>query len=91
MIRERYSYQKTLVKVIRIFGKQSQDPSKTYVLLTSRLIPSDKKPGLRPIGEGEVLRRIIGKVVMATLRAEIIDSVGSLQFFLFYSDDVYKE
>ena len=29
-----------------------------------RLIPLHKKPGLRPIGVGEVLRRIAGKVIM---------------------------
>ena len=32
-------------------------------LLSCRLIPLDKNPGVRPIGIGEVLRRIIGKAV----------------------------
>ena len=47
--------------------------------MASRLLPLDKNPGLRPIGVGEVLGRIIGKVVMTSLREEIISSVGSLQ------------
>ena len=48
--------------------------------MASRLIHLAKKPGLRPSGVGEVpTKRIIRKVVMATLREEIIDSVGSLQ------------
>ena len=34
-------------------------------LLTSRLVPLDKNPGLRPITVGEVLRRIAGKIVMS--------------------------
>jgi len=47
--------------------------------LACRLIPLDKKPGLRPIGVGEVLRRIIGKVVIYSLKTDVMSSVGSLQ------------
>ena len=35
--------------------------------------------GLRPIGVGEVLRRIIGKAIITTFRENIVDSVGSLK------------
>ena len=34
---------------------------------------------MRPIGVGEVLRRIVGKVIVSTLRNDIITSVGPLQ------------
>ena len=47
--------------------------------LSCRLIPLDKNPGLRPIEVGEVLRRIVGKVTVSTLRDDIITSVGQLQ------------
>ena len=47
--------------------------------LACRLIPLDKNPGLRPIGVGEVLRRIIGKAVMSTTKEHVKKSVGSLQ------------
>jgi len=47
--------------------------------LSCRLIPLDKCPGLRPIGIGEVLRRIAGKVFMAVVKGDVQDSVGSLQ------------
>ena len=47
--------------------------------LSCCLVPLDKNPGLRPIGVGEVLRRIVGKVIVSTLRDDIITSVGPLQ------------
>ena len=47
--------------------------------LACGLIPLDKNPGLRPIGVGEVLRRIIASVVMRTFRSEIMDSAGNFQ------------
>ena len=46
---------------------------------TCRLIPLDKNPSLRPIGIGEVLGRIAGKVVVTHFRIEIVTSVGSPQ------------
>ena len=39
--------------------------------MACRLIPLDKKPGLRPIGVGEVLRRIAGKAVMMLFKNDI--------------------
>lgn len=47
--------------------------------LACRLIPLDKCPGLRPIGVGEVLRRIAGKVVMGVVKDDIQASAGSIQ------------
>ena len=40
------------------------EESSLAALLASKLIPLDKNPGLRPIGIGEVLRRIIGRAVI---------------------------
>ena len=48
-------------------------------LLACRLIPLDKNPGLRPIGVGKILRRIIGKAVMSVIRGTLTDNVGPLQ------------
>ena len=47
--------------------------------LASKLIPLDKNPGLRPIGVGELLRRILGRAVMKTFKADIQCSAGDLQ------------
>ena len=44
-----------------------------------KYLPLDKIPGLRPIGIGKILRRIAGKVVITSIRNEIISFVGSLQ------------
>ena len=48
-------------------------------LMACRLIPLDKNPGLRPIGIGEVLRRIIGKMVVWVLRPDLQQAAGDLQ------------
>ena len=56
------------------------DPSTIDPLLASRLIPLDKGEGaVRPIGVGEVMRRIIGKCVMNIVKPDVIESSGSLQ------------
>ena len=50
-----------------------------------RLIPLNKgddkqgNPGVRPIGIGEILRRLIGKVVMGQIREDVIEAAGPLQ------------
>ena len=47
--------------------------------LSCRLIPLEKLPGVRPIGIGEVIRRIIGKTVIATVKSQIVQCAGPLQ------------
>ena len=47
--------------------------------MACRLVPLDKNPGLRPIGIGEVLRRIVGKMVVMVLRADLQENAGDLQ------------
>ena len=45
----------------------------------SRLIPLDKNPGVRPVGVGEVIRRIVGKAITMSLKPELIESTGPIQ------------
>ena len=47
--------------------------------MACRLIPLDKNSGLRPIGIGEVLRRIIGKAVTSVLKTKMQDAAGGSQ------------
>ena len=44
-----------------------------------RLIPLNKCPGVRPIGIGEVVRRIIWKAALKTTKQDLQNAVGSLQ------------
>ena len=46
----------------RRLSTEHVDPFGLMPLLNNRLIPLDKNPGVRPIGVGETLRRIIGKL-----------------------------
>ena len=66
----------TLAKNI---ATKSYHPSLLEPYVASRLIPIDKNPGIRPIGVGEVLRRIVGKVISQNLKEDICDAAGPLQ------------
>ena len=56
------------------------DPTSIEAVLSSRLIPLDKGEGaVRPIGVGEVLRRIMGKCVTKIIKLNVIDASGSIQ------------
>ena len=56
------------------------DPLGIEAILANRLIPLDKGEGaVRPIGVGEVMRRIMGKCVMHVTKPDVIDASGSLQ------------
>ena len=58
-----------------------QERSANYLanFLACRLIPLDKQLGVRPIGTGEVLRWVIRKIVIKSLRKDILKTTGSLQ------------
>ena len=55
------------------------DPSLIQAFTSCRLIPLNKNPGIRPIGVGEVLRRIMGKAVSWNFKDEIRTAAGPLQ------------
>jgi len=56
------------------------DPESIEPLVASRLIPLDKGEGaVRPIGVGEVMRRIIGKCVMNVAKGDVVEASGSLK------------
>jgi hypothetical protein len=57
------------------------EPGHLQSFTASRLVPLSKDGGngVRPIGIGEVLRRVIAKSVMRLLKLDVIEGSGSLQ------------
>ena len=47
--------------------------------LACRLIHLDKQPGVRPIGIGEILRRVFREIVMKLLKRDVLKATGSFQ------------
>ena len=44
-----------------------------------RLLPLNKNPGCRPIGIGEILRRIVSKAAMNLIADDVLESAGCVQ------------
>ena len=66
--------------IARKLCTENVDPTSIEAVLSSRLIPLDKGEGVvRPIGVGEVLRRIMGKCVTKVIKPDVIDASGSIQ------------
>ena len=63
----------------RRWASEYVDPKGLEALLANRGIAIDKCPGLRPVGVGEILRRIAGKAVMQVTKEEVQEAVGALQ------------
>ena len=56
------------------------DPLTIESIVVSRLIPLDKSNGeVRPIGVGELIRRIIGKCVTRVAKQDVINASGAMQ------------
>ena len=63
----------------RRWASEFVDPAGLDALLANRGIAIDKCPGLRPVGVGEILRRIVGKAIMNVTAEEVQSAVGALQ------------
>ena len=68
-----------LASSARRLATQYIDPNSLEAFVASRLIPLDKNPGVRPIGIGEVIRRIVGKSILYVIGRDIQEAAGSLQ------------
>ncbi len=55
------------------------DPKTISPILASRLIALDKNPGVRPIGIGELSRRIIAKAVLSVVGDDVQEVTGTRQ------------
>ena len=48
--------------------------------MNNRLIALDKNPGVRPIGIGEVSRRLIAKSILRVVKSDILEAAGCCSF-----------
>ena len=55
------------------------DPAGLQAVLACRLIPLNKNPGVRRIGVGEILRKIVGKAIMTVVHSDVLKATGALQ------------
>ena len=65
--------------LVRTLASTLVDPNSIDALTCCRLIPLNKNPGVRPIGVGEVMRRVIGKTINWILTEDIQEAAGPLQ------------
>ena len=70
---------KAIARVARRICSCYVDPLGLTSFVACRLIALDKNPGVRPIGVGEVLRRIIGKAILTVTSDDIRRVVGTQQ------------
>ena len=70
---------KAIVRMTRKLCTVEDEHESLEAFVARRLVPLDKNPGLRPIGIGEIVRRIAGKVVVSTIREDITESVVWVQ------------
>jgi hypothetical protein len=68
-----------LTAIVPRLATEEVNPIGLDALMANRLIPLDKCPGLRPIGIGEVPRRIIGKTVIRYLQSDVQQASGPIQ------------
>lgn len=72
-------YCNSLAAVARRYATELIEPSDLSALLANRGIPLNKNPGLRPIGIGEIERRIMGKAIMEIVGKDVQAAAGSMQ------------
>lgn len=65
--------------VARRIASTYVDPSTLVSFTACRLIALDKHPGVRPIGVGEVARRIISKAILSAVERDIKAAAGNIQ------------
>ena len=68
-----------LALVARRLATEHVDPAGLSALVASRLIALDKCPGVRPIGVGEVSRRIIAKAILQVVGNDVREVTGAQQ------------
>ena len=68
-----------IARFARLVATKHFSPQFLDAYVNCRLIPLDKCPGVRPIGIGETLKRIVGKALSWVLKTDIQETAGPLQ------------
>ena len=70
-----------VAKVARRLCTEKTNPTSLKAFTSCRLIPlsKDSGKGIRPIGIGEVIKRVIGKALMSHLKFDVMKAAGTLQ------------
>ena len=69
----------SVAKLTKKLCSSHVDPRAISALTACRLIALDKHPGVRSIGVGETLRRLISKAILRVTRDDIRKAIGSVQ------------
>ena len=75
----RSSAEMACIRCTKSIKKVAERPSFIKAYTSCRHIPLNKNPGVRHIGIGEVICRIIWKSIISIIKPEILLSAGSLQ------------
>ena len=68
-----------IAKLAQKLATESVDPAYLSAFTACRLIALDKQPGIRPVGVGELLRRIVGKAIAKLVKRDVAKSTAPLQ------------
>ena len=72
--KESVDLREAVTMVVRHICQQFVDPTGLDAFTACRLVALDKCPGIRPVGMGEVVRRIIAKAVLAAAGPQVQDA-----------------
>jgi hypothetical protein len=68
-----------IAAVATLLSNESPSWAQYRALMANRLVALDKQPGTRPVGIGEIVRRLIAKCVIARVGYRATAACGSLQ------------
>ncbi len=75
----------SVADLTKIMCSEAVHPDSLTEFIACRLVPLDKgatddgNPGVRPVGVGEVLRRLVGKLLLRVIKDDITSAAGPLQ------------
>uniref|UniRef100_A0A0G4F3H9 Uncharacterized protein n=1 Tax=Chromera velia CCMP2878 TaxID=1169474 RepID=A0A0G4F3H9_9ALVE len=77
--RESRELREELANLVTEMGRRVFEWDQVKALMAYRLVALDKCPGVRPVGIGEAIRRLLGKTVMKKTREELQEACGANQ------------